>query len=58
MRIWAKASQEARLGGRLATLAKLLQTIRHKRDGYKPERHYMRGPGPKALAKGRAQSAP
>ncbi|CAH1687708.1 conserved hypothetical protein [Hyphomicrobiales bacterium] len=58
MRIWGKASQEARLGKRLATLTKLLQTIRQKRDGYRPERHYMRGPGPKALAKGRPQGAP
>ncbi len=22
------------------------------RDGYRPEKHYMRGPGPKAMARG------
>jgi hypothetical protein len=26
-------------------------------DGYRPERHYMRGPGPKWYAKQRAESA-
>ena len=58
MRIWEKAAQDARIGGRFARLTKLVQTIRDKRDGYRPERHYMRGPGPKALAKGSRQGAP
>jgi hypothetical protein len=31
--------------------------IDRARDGYRPERHYMRGPGPKWYAKHRAGSA-
>jgi hypothetical protein len=31
--------------------------IGRARDSYRPERHYMRGPGPKWYAKHRAESA-
>lgn len=53
MRSWPRTPKTAKPGSRLAALTKLLQSIRDRRDAYRPERHYMRGPGPKALAKHR-----
>lgn len=34
------------------TLRELLRTLSHPFDPYRPELHYMRGPGPKCRAKG------
>jgi len=41
------------------TIRELLQTFAHPLDSYRPELHYMRGPGPKWHAKrrGNAMSA-
>ena len=38
-------------GGLIADLADLVRTLTAAFDPYRPELHYMRGPGPKWLAK-------
>ena len=40
-----------REGGLLGEFTDLLASVRHMFDGYHPERHYMRGPGPAWHAK-------
>jgi hypothetical protein len=35
-----------REGGLLGEFTDLLASVKHMFDGYHPERHYMRGPGP------------
>ena len=35
-----------RKGGLLGEFTDLLASVKHMFDGYHPERHYMRGPGP------------
>src|SRR6516165_7530936 len=40
-----------RKSGRLGEFTDLLASVKHMFDGYHPERHYMRGPGPAWHAK-------
>jgi hypothetical protein len=40
-----------RKGGLLGEFSDLLASVMHMFDGYHPERHYMRGPGPAWHAK-------
>jgi len=53
-RVQGRRGQDHALGPRLAALLRLLSVW----DRYEPGRHYMRGPGPKALAKARTQQNP
>src|SRR4051794_9728200 len=47
----AKASRAQRPSGLAADFADLLRTVKALFDPYRPELHYMRGPGPKWRAK-------
>ena len=47
-----KSTASHRIAGGLATdLVDLLRTVKALFDPYRPEQHYMRGPGPKWRAK-------
>ena len=41
-----------------AAMSELIRTLKSLVDGYHPERHYMRGPGPKWHAKHDRPTAP
>jgi hypothetical protein len=47
----AQFSKSMRRGGLLGEFVNLFATVKHLFDGYHPERHYMRGPGPAWYAK-------
>jgi hypothetical protein len=56
----AKAKTAAQRGGRTglaSELADVLRLVRSLLDPYRPELHYMRGPGPKWHAKHRRAAA-
>ena len=59
-RVMAKARKAAQTGGRTALtaeLADILRLLKSLLDPYRPELHYMRGPGPKWRAKHRHAAA-
>ena len=48
-----KAADRRSAGGLVANLADMVRTLTAAFDPYRPELHYMRGPGPKWRAKHR-----
>jgi hypothetical protein len=53
----SKMADRRKAGGLIADLADMVRTLTKAFDPYRPELHYMRGPGPKWHAKHNPSSA-